>query len=56
MAEPLKHIIAFDCLPFDTEAATADVLQEFLQSQSKNVFWFSAGYNADDENKLAEYD
>lgn len=56
MAEPLKHIIAFDCLPFDTEAATADVLQEFMQSQSKNVFWFSAGYNADDENKLAEYD
>lgn len=56
MAEPFKHIIAFDCLPFDTEAATADVLQEFMQSQSKNVFWFSAGYNADDENKLAEYD
>lgn len=56
MAEPLKHITAFDCLPFDTEAATADVLQEFMQSQSKNVFWFSAGYNADDENKLAEYD
>lgn len=55
MAEPLKHITAFDCLPFDTEAATADVLQEFMQSQSKNVFWFSAGYNADDENKLAEY-
>jgi len=56
MAEPLKHIIAFDCLPFDTEAATANVLQEFMQSQSKNVFRFSAGYNADDENKLAEYD
>lgn len=56
MAEPLKHINAFDCLPFDTEAATADVLQAFMQSQSKNVFWFSAGYNADHENKLVEYD
>lgn len=56
MAEPLKHITAFDCLPFDTEAATADVLQEFIQSQSKNVFWFSANYNADDDSRLAEYD
>ncbi len=55
MAETLKHITTFDCLPFDNETATADVLQEFMQSQSKNVFWFSAGYNADDENKLAEY-
>lgn len=56
MAEPLKHIIAFDCLPFNTEATTVNVLQKFIQSQSKNVFWFSPGYNADDENKLAEYD
>jgi 5-methylcytosine-specific restriction enzyme subunit McrC len=56
MAETLKHITAFDCLPFDNETATADVLQEFIQSQSKNVFWFSANYNADDDSKLAEYD
>lgn len=56
MAEPLKHITAFDCLPFDTEAATAGVLQEFMQSQSESVFWFSDGYNADEESKLAEYD
>ncbi|NML37353.1 hypothetical protein HHL17_09095 [Chitinophaga sp. G-6-1-13] len=56
MVETLKHITAFDCLPFDTEAATADVLQEFIQSQSKNVFWFSADYNADNDAKLAEYD
>jgi 5-methylcytosine-specific restriction endonuclease McrBC regulatory subunit McrC len=56
MAETLKHITAFDCLPFNNESATADVLQKFIQSQSKNVFWFSADYNADDDNKLAEYD
>ena len=54
MAETLKHITAFDCLPFDNETATADVLQEFIQSQSKNVFWFSANYNADDDSKLAD--
>ncbi|HMX00840.1 MAG TPA: hypothetical protein PKL56_15840 [Cyclobacteriaceae bacterium] len=56
MTETIKHITAFDCLPFDTEAATADVMQEFIQSQSKNVFWFSTDYNADDDSKLAEYD
>ena len=56
MAESLKHITAFDCLPFDNETATADVLQEFIQSQSKYVFWFSANYNADDDSRLAEYD
>jgi 5-methylcytosine-specific restriction endonuclease McrBC regulatory subunit McrC len=56
MAETLKHITAFDCLPFDTETATADVIQVFIKSQSKNVFWFSADYNADDDSKLAEYD
>ncbi|MDP3444127.1 MAG: hypothetical protein Q8T08_14825, partial [Ignavibacteria bacterium] len=56
MVETVKHITAFDCLPFVTETATADVLQEFIQSQSKNVFWFSADYNADDDSKLAEYD
>jgi len=56
MAEPLKHITAFDCLPFESETATVEVLQEFMQSQSKNVFWFSADYNADEESKLAEYD
>lgn len=56
MTETLKHITAFDCLPFDTETATVDVLQEFMQSQSKNVFWFSADFNVDEESKLAEYD
>jgi len=56
MAEMLKHITALDCLPFDTEMATADVLQEFMQSHSKNVFWFSADHNADEDSKLAEYD
>ena len=56
MAETLKHITAFDCLPFENETATTDVLQEFIQSQSKNVFWFSANYNAGDDSKLAEYD
>lgn len=56
MDEVPKHITAFDCLPFDIETATADILQEFIQSQSKNVFWFSADYNADDDSKLAEYD
>jgi len=56
MTEHIKHIEAFDCLPFDNETATADVLQEFIQSQSKNVFWFSSDYNKEDDSKLAEYD
>ncbi len=56
MAELTKHIVAFDCLPFNNELATANVLQEFMQSQNKNIFWFSAGYKADEESKLAEYD
>ncbi|MBD1384599.1 hypothetical protein IDJ75_04855 [Mucilaginibacter rigui] len=56
MADMLTHIEAFDCLPFDNSAATGDVLQEFMRSQSNSVFWFSADYNADDDSKLAEYD
>ncbi len=56
MAETLRHIEAFDCLPFDNATATADILQEFMQSQSKSVFWFSADYNVDEDFKLAEYD
>ena len=56
MAEPYNHITAFDCLPFDNEVATADVLEEFILSQSKNVFWFSSDYKSDDDSKLAEYD
>ena len=56
MAETLIHIEAFDCLPFNNENATADVLQEFIESQSQNVFWFSTDYNQDDDLKLAEYD
>lgn len=56
MAENLEHIMAFDCLPFASETATANVLQEFIKSQSKNVFWFSANYRNKDDSKLAEYD
>jgi len=56
MAEKLTYITAFDCLPFDSETATADVLQEFIKSQSKNIFWFSADYNAYDDSRVAEYD
>jgi len=56
MAEALRHIEAFDCLPFDNATEIADVLQEFIQSQSNSVFWFSDNYNADEDTKLAEYD
>ena len=56
MDEPTPHIEAFDCLPFDTPYATADVLQEFIESQSGNIFWFTPDYRIDTETKLAEYD
>lgn len=50
------HIEAFDCLPFDNERATADVLHKFMASQSDNIFWFSANRIIDTDSKLAEYD
>ena len=56
MVNTIKNIEAFDCLPFNNESATADVLQEFIKSQSKNVFWFSSDYSREDDSKLAEYD
>jgi len=56
MGETLKHITAFDCLPFNSDMATSDVLQEFIKSQRKNVFWFTGDYNADEDSRLAEYD
>lgn len=56
MNEQPEHIVAFDCLPFERFTATGDVLQAFMQSQRENVFWFTPGYNAEDESKLAEYD
>jgi 5-methylcytosine-specific restriction enzyme subunit McrC len=56
MGEEMVHIEAFDCLPFTSETATAEVLQEFIETQTGNVFWFSAGYLQDDEARLAEYD
>ena len=56
MVNPIKNIEAFDCLPFNNETATADVLQEFIKSQSKNVFGLSSEYSSDDDSKLAEYD
>lgn len=56
MVNHIKNIEAFDCLPFNNESVTADVLQEFIKSQSKNVFLFSSEYSSDDDSKLAEYD
>lgn len=56
MAKTLTHIEAFDCLPFENETATAEVLQEFIKSQNESVFRFSNDYQADDDSKLAEYD
>jgi 5-methylcytosine-specific restriction enzyme subunit McrC len=56
VTEMLKHITAFDCLHFDMEDAKADVIQEFIKLQSKNIFWFSADFKTNDESKLAEYD
>ena len=55
MVNTIKNIEAYDCLPFNNEEATADVLQEFIKSQSKNVFWFSSEYSTDEDSKLAEY-
>lgn len=56
MTETTKHIEAFDCLPFKNSDATADVLQEFIETQSNNVFYFSPDFQTDDESPLAEYD
>lgn len=56
MPELEEHILAYDCLPFENKVATADVLQAFMESQSKNVFRFSTDYKQDEENKLAEFD
>jgi 5-methylcytosine-specific restriction enzyme subunit McrC len=56
MAEIFTHIEAFDCLPFDNELATAEVLQKFIESQNENVFRFSKDFQSDEDSKLAEYD
>lgn len=50
------HIETLDCLPFDNQMATADVLQSFISTQHTNIFWFSHDYIIDNESKLAEYD
>ncbi|MCB0540188.1 MAG: hypothetical protein KDE33_21910 [Bacteroidetes bacterium] len=55
MSENLIHIEAFDCLPFPTDKINANVLQEFIQSQSENKFWFTANGQEDDA-ALAEFD
>ena len=55
MAKKIKDITAYDCLAFDNDLATADVLHSFMKSQSNNVFRFSDNYHSDDESKLAEY-
>ncbi len=56
MDETYTDIVTHDCLPFKNQMATAEVLQEFIKSQSDAVFRFSTDYRADDESKLAEYD
>ena len=56
MTETITHIEAFDCLPFENKTATAEVLQEFIESQSESVFRFSNDFQTDDDSKLAEYD
>lgn len=56
MTDDTIHIEAFDCLPFENEIATADVLHKFMASQSDNIFWFSANKTNDTDSKLAEYD
>ena len=56
MKDSLIHIEALDCLPFSNEKATTNVLQEFIASQSENVFWLSSEYDTDEDSKLAVYD
>lgn len=55
MSENLIHIEAFDCLPFPTDKVSANVLQGFIQSQSRSKFWFTANEQEDDA-PLAEFD
>ncbi len=50
------EIEAFDCMPFQNETVSADVLQEFLTTQCSNVFRFSSNKKVDTDSKLAEYD
>ncbi len=56
MSKTFTHIEAFDCLPFDNEFATTDVLQEFIELQNESVFRFSKDFQPDEDSKLAEYD
>lgn len=55
MSEALIHIEAFDSLPFPSGKINANVLQEFIQSQSENKFWFTAT-GQEDDSPLAEFD
>ncbi|GJM17526.1 MAG: hypothetical protein DHS20C13_28530 [Thermodesulfobacteriota bacterium] len=56
MTDVQLRIEANDCLPFNNEMASPDVLQDFCKSQTPNIFRFSADYKEDEESKLAEYD
>ena len=50
------HIEVFDCLAFNNSLATADVIQNFIKTQYKNIFWFSFKNSTDNDSKLAEFD
>ena len=43
-------------MPFTGDHATAGLMQEFIESQTGNVFWFTPKYAVDEESRLAEYD
>jgi len=55
MNENLVHIEAFDCLPFPADKINANVLQEFIQSQNENKFWFTT-FGQDKDAPLADFD
>jgi 5-methylcytosine-specific restriction endonuclease McrBC regulatory subunit McrC len=56
MADNAKFIVTCDCLPFETDEVTTDIIQKFIQTQSGNIFWFSSEFHPDDDSKLAEFD
>ncbi|NPA45313.1 MAG: hypothetical protein GXO49_07255, partial [Chlorobi bacterium] len=56
MTDSIIHITAKDCLQFDNNVISADVLQTFIESQQNNIFKLTNNIRVDEESRLAEYD
>ncbi len=45
-----------DCLPFDRDEVTAEVMQHFVSTQTELIFNITSATRMDNDSKLAEYD